>query len=344
VASETPAVAEALRAGERSLDRLAAIDGGGRFVEGVNAALAAHGHLGQTADDLELPSFGDVPAAYVTEIAKRLEAEAPEAEARRARLAAESDQLAERARRSLADEPEALATFERVLQLAREIGPIKERHNYWIDRGSQAHLRRFVLRVGARLVHDGVIAEPHDVFYLRRSEVGPLLRAPFDRQDLVGGRRRQHELDKRIEPAPEIGAKEIWPEAPTAAEPATSEDSVPAPEPPTEADDVLRGIGASAGVVRGRARVVAGAEEFGRIGHGDIIVCHASNPSWVPVLAIAAGLVTDVGGLLSHAAVVAREFGLPAVVGVRGALLTIQDGREIEVDGIAGTVRLVAHM
>jgi pyruvate,water dikinase len=343
IAAATPAVAAALRSGVRSLEQLSAVDGGATFVEIVNGVLATHGHLGQTADDLELPSFADVPSALMTEVAKRLDADTPDAEARRARLTAEAEELAQRARLRLADQPAALASFEAVLHLAREIGPIKERHNYWIDRASQAHLRRFVLRVGARLVREGVIAEPHDVFYLRRSEVGPLLRRPDDRRGLVATRRRQHEIDRRIQPAPEVGAKEIWPDAPTAAEPATSEDPAPAPEPPSDAA-VLRGIGASAGVVRGRARVVAGAEEFGRIGHGDIIVCHASNPSWVPVLAIAAGLVTDVGGLLSHAAVVAREFGLPAVVGVRGALLTIQDGREIEVDGIAGTVRLVAHM
>jgi pyruvate,water dikinase len=337
MARAAPALLATIRSGERSLDALAAVDGGSGFVQAVRATLEVHGHLGQTADDLELPSFGEVPAAYVTEIAKRLDADAPDAEGRRAGLAAAADLQATRARERLAHQPEALATFDRVLALAREIGPIKERHNYWIDRAALAHLRRFVLRAGARLVREGVIGTPEDLFYLRRDEVPPLLRGPEDRRGMVTERREQHELDKRLQPAPEVGATE----APSGAPDEEPEEGAGVELSPPEDADILRGTGASAGVVRGLARVVAGAEEFGRIRHGDIVVCHASNPSWVPVLAIAGGLVADIGGVLSHAAVVAREFGLPAVVGVQGATTTIEDGREIEIDGTAGTVRLV---
>ena len=105
--------------------------------------------------------------------------------------------------------------------------------------------------------------------------------------------------------------------------------------------DVLRGTGASAGVVRGPARVMLTQDEFGRIEPGDIIVCPSSNPSWVPVFTIAGGLVTNTGGVLSHAAVVAREFGLPAVVGTVDATTRIADGRLVEIDGTAGIVRLL---
>ena len=82
-------------------------------------------------------------------------------------------------------------------------------------------------------------------------------------------------------------------------------------------------------------------DDFGRIQPGDIIVCPSSNPSWVPVFAIAGGLVTNTGGVLSHAAVVAREFGLPAVVGTGDATARIADGRTVEIDGTRGTVRLL---
>ena len=78
-----------------------------------------------------------------------------------------------------------------------------------------------------------------------------------------------------------------------------------------------------------------------RIRPGDIIVCPSSNPSWVPVFMVAGGLVTNTGGVLSHAAVVAREFALPAVVGVADATRTIPDGQPIEIDGTLGTVRLL---
>ena len=82
-------------------------------------------------------------------------------------------------------------------------------------------------------------------------------------------------------------------------------------------------------------------DAFGHVQPGDILVCPASNPSWVPVFTIAGGLVTNTGGVLSHAAVVAREFGLPAVVGVVEATSKIADGRTVEIDGTAGTVRLL---
>jgi pyruvate,water dikinase len=87
---------------------------------------------------------------------------------------------------------------------------------------------------------------------------------------------------------------------------------------------------------------VAGVDEFERIRPGDIIVCTFTNPSWVPVFTLAGGLVTDLGGVTSHPAVVAREFGLPAVVGSRTATTRIADGQEIEIDGTAGTVRLIS--
>ena len=100
-------------------------------------------------------------------------------------------------------------------------------------------------------------------------------------------------------------------------------------------------MGASAGVVTGTARVTLSPADFERIRPGDIIVCPSSNPSWVPVFAIAGGLVTNTGGVISHAAVVAREFGLPAVVGTVDATTRIADGRSVEIDGTRGTVRLL---
>jgi pyruvate,water dikinase len=102
----------------------------------------------------------------------------------------------------------------------------------------------------------------------------------------------------------------------------------------------VRGTGASAGIVRGPARIVLGPDDFDRVQPGDILVAPSSNPSWVGLFAIAAGLVTNTGGVLSHAAVVAREFGLPAVVGTGDATTRIADGQILELDGTTGFVRL----
>ena len=93
-------------------------------------------------------------------------------------------------------------------------------------------------------------------------------------------------------------------------------------------------------MVRSIARVVHGPDDFDRVRPGDIVVARASNPGWVPLFAIAGGFVTDTGGVLSHAAVVAREFGVPAVVGTGDATTRIDDGQIVELDGTTGYVRL----
>jgi rifampicin phosphotransferase len=333
LAAMEPAVAAALRAGNRNPTELTALPGGVAFGAELEAFLERHGHLGQSVDDLMLASWSEDPAPLLGEVAKRLDHRPEAAEARRSRLAKEADELADKVRAAIGDDPERRDRFERLLEDARRIGPITEIHNYWIDRMSQANMRRVALRAGARLVREGVVDRPEDVFYLDRDEVAELLLTPVDRRALVAERREVHERQRRMKPPSIVGKA---PEPPSG--PADRFDGAHVES--TEAD-VLRGTGASGGVVRGTARVVLTSAEFGRVQPGDIIVCPSSNPSWVPVFTIAGGLVTNTGGILSHAAVVAREFGLPAVVGTRDATTRIHDGQQLEIDGSAGTVRLL---
>ena len=104
--------------------------------------------------------------------------------------------------------------------------------------------------------------------------------------------------------------------------------------------DTLKGSGASAGKVRARACVMRGPEDFSRMQPGDIIVAVITTPAWTPLFARAAAVVTDIGGPLSHSSIVAREYGIPAVLGTGAATHRIQDGQMITVDGNAGTVSL----
>ena len=298
----------------------------------IQRFLDEHGHLGQAFDDLALPSWAAEPAMLVAELAKRL-ADPPERHAeRRARLRQDAARLLAAARDRLADLPDERAELERRFELASEIGPLTEVHNYWIDRMSQDRLRSLALRVGRRLVREGSIGDPADVLYLHRDEVTELLRTPADRGAIVAERRAEQARQRTLKAPSKLGREE--PDFGV-----TSRFDVPR-EQAGDAE-VLKGTGASAGVVRGPARVALGSEDFERIQRGDIIVCPSSNPSWVPVFAIAGGLVTNTGGVLAHAAVVAREFGLPAVVGVAGATQRIADGQTVEIDGTAGTVRLL---
>ncbi|MDX6283137.1 MAG: pyruvate, water dikinase, partial [Kribbellaceae bacterium] len=101
---------------------------------------------------------------------------------------------------------------------------------------------------------------------------------------------------------------------------------------------VLRGVGGSAGVASGPARVVEGVGDFGRVEVGDILVCRFTDPAWTPLFGVVAGVVTEVGGRLSHAAIVARERRIPAVLGVSGVMSAVEDGQVITIVGDAGTV------
>ena len=104
--------------------------------------------------------------------------------------------------------------------------------------------------------------------------------------------------------------------------------------------DVLRGIGAGGGQVTATARVLHGPEDFERLQPGDVLVAVTTTPAWTPLFAKAAAVVTDIGGPLSHSSIVAREYGIPAVMGVAAATRRIRSGQSVTVDGSAGEVRL----
>ena len=331
LASANPALARLLATQSGvSPDDIARVPAAEAFSSELGAFLERHGHLGQNWDDLLLPSWGEEPDRLLAEVAKRVEHPPEPAHDRAARLAAEADALADSFRARVAGDPAKQAEFERLLAVAREIGHLTETHNYWIDRMGQARLRTLALRVGRRLVDARVVERHEDVFYLHRGEIAELLRRPADRTALVASRRADLARWSTVRPPAVVGRpKEAEPATRFGGDTFTSDDAA-----------VLRGTGASAGIVKGPARVVLGPDDFGRVGPGDVIVAPSSNPSWVPLFTIAAGLVTNTGGVLSHAAVVAREFALPAVVGTADATTRIRDGQLIEIDGTTGYVRL----
>jgi pyruvate,water dikinase len=110
------------------------------------------------------------------------------------------------------------------------------------------------------------------------------------------------------------------------------------PAPPADPDRQLSGVPTSRGVHRSTARVVSGVSEAGRVQPGDIVVIPYSDVGWTPMLARAGGIVAESGGLLSHSSIVAREFGIPCVVSVPGAM-RIPDGAVVRVDGFTGDVQ-----
>ena len=122
-------------------------------------------------------------------------------------------------------------------------------------------------------------------------------------------------------------------------EQATSQAKASALAGPTSDSGVLQGVGGSPGVASGPARVVEGVEDFGRVEAGDILVCRFTDPAWTPLFGVVAGVVTEIGGRLSHAAIVAREHRIPAVLGVPGVMSALDDGQSITITGDTGLIR-----
>lgn len=287
----------------------------------LGAFLERHGHLGQMGLDLSAPPWADQPELIRAQIERQAADGAEEPAARRARLAAQCDAIIAADRAHLGDRPDDLARYDAALTLAIGAAPIAEDHNYWIDRMSLAYLHRIALDAGRRLAVGGCVTELDDVFFLHIDEVRDLLLAPRDERELVTRRRTEHKRNLRRRPPAYLGV-------------------APVEAAPLSASADLRGTGACAGRAKGHARIVRTTADFAKVGRGDIVLCRTANQSFVPLFSRAAGMITENGGLLSHASVCAREFGLPAVVGVPQALERIADGRLVELDGRSGQVWL----
>jgi pyruvate,water dikinase len=331
------AVREAIASGVRSPRALAAVAGGGAFVRALDDFLAIHGDIGQESLDLESPAWRDEPEKLIAVIAQRLGSGGDDPATRRAKVRARADDIIARARERLADRPDDLARFDEILAAAASAGPLTEEHNYWIDRPAHAHARRLALAFGSRLAREGTLESPEEIFLLYVPEVADALRDPGSRADLVSRRRRELARWRHLHAPKTIGAP---PSAPGPVTPGVSLERVDFDYRVEQTGgDLLRGVAASAGTARGPARLIGNEGDFAKMRAGDVLVCRSSTVSWVPLFTVAAAVVTEIGGSLCHAAVVAREFGVPAVVAVGGALSTLTDGEPLEVDGNAGTVR-----
>jgi phosphohistidine swiveling domain-containing protein len=273
---------------------------------------------------------------YITQPDRDLAAET-------ARLAAERERLLAEVRAQMADYPQPVtAHFEFLLKAAQEGSVLTEDHGFWIDFRGWYPVRCMFLEFGRRFAQAGVLEQPHDVFFLTLDEVRETAQAlpSMDRHPLVAGRQAELAYFRGIQPPPALGTP---PAGPPADDPVsrTIGKFFGAP-PPTSLDPtVLQGNAGSSGTARGPAKVVRSLAEAAKLEPGDILVAETTAPPWTPLFASAAAVVTDTGGILSHCAVVAREYGIPAVVGTGTATSVIQDGQMVEVDGHTGTVRIL---
>jgi rifampicin phosphotransferase len=321
---------------ERDLHTLAKLRASGdqpAFANALATFLAStHGNLGNAGEDVRQPVWRDDPNRLLADLDRRIAAPGEDPDARHTRLIAEGDAVEARVRETLRDRPADLARFDEVLATARDAAPLTEEHNYHIDRQMQAIMRRLVLAFGARLVADARLDAVEDIWYFHVKELSAALRDDRPLRELAKARANEYAGWRRLRHPKTLGAP------PGPLHVISSRTDLGYRRQQDDAG-VLRGAGASAGVRRGRVCIVRGVADFPKLKAGEVLVCRSSNVSWIPLFTIAAAVVTEVGGALSHAAVVAREFGVPAVVGCGVAFEVLRDGQLVEVDGDQGTVR-----
>jgi pyruvate,water dikinase len=249
-----------------------------------------------------------------------------------------------------ADDHEA---FRRLLPVAQQVYAFQEDHGFYIDAGSTAALHRTLMACGRRLVRFGLLQRAEDVFFLTFSELVEVL-GDLARDEKIG---TYHHL--ALVPSLVAERKEQWEVAseadapltvgnvpPTMADPIALKvfgivDEVLHPKGEKEVVERLEGFPGAAGLVEGPARVILSFEEFPTLKSGEILVCPATSTAWTPLFLKIAGVVTDTGGMLTHAAIAAREYGIPAVVGTWNATNSIRDGDIIRVNGTAGVVQVL---
>jgi pyruvate,water dikinase len=214
-----------------------------------------------------------------------------------------------------------------LLRRSRDLSGIREWPKYYFV-ALTAKTRASLLIVGAGLAELGRLETDDDIFFMTLPEARAGL-SGTDLRPLVEQRRERYATELGRRHVPRLLLSD-------------GTEPTPAPDPRATAEGGMIGTPASSGTVRGRARVIL--DPVGaHLEPGEILVAPSTDPGWTPLFLTAAGLVMEMGGAMSHGSVVAREYGIPAVVGVDSASVRIETGQTVEVDGTRGVVRIIGE-
>jgi pyruvate,water dikinase len=234
--------------------------------------------------------------------------------------------------------------------------PYVENHNFYVEHWAHSVVFRKMKELGDVFVKAGFFTDRNDVFYLKRDEVNEALwdmysawavgttsRGPAYWPREIQRRRGIVEALREWSPPPALGEPpEVVTEPFTIMLWGITSDSIEMWLGAGDGDgDDLHGFAASPGIAEGPARVISSADEIGELLEGEILVAPITAPSWAPVFSKIEAAVTDIGGMMSHAAIVCREYGLPAVTGTAFATRNIKTGTRIRVDGSSGKVTVL---
>jgi phosphohistidine swiveling domain-containing protein len=330
------------------IPKLEQTDAGRKFVKKLRDWLHENGWRMQRMAEINEPCWIEDPSPVMLYIRNYIEKGGGfDLEVTRRKLAEEREKaVANFMKRVPAEKKE---WFLALIRLAQKASSYSEEHNWYCDLYSHAMIRRNCLGIGRRLVQAGTIDKPEDTFFLNPDEIERVIMVPerHDLRPLVARRRKEWEQWQTRPNPPVFTTRANIGEA-------VMQDIIPAMDaiaikivvgempkvrPELKAD--LYGLAGATGIAEGPARVVMSFEELPQVQMGDILVAPATFPSWTPVFSRIAGVVIDRGGTLGHAAIVGREFGIPAVVNTFEATAKIKTGMRIRVNGTEGTVYIL---
>ena len=315
----------------------------------VNVGDGFYHHHRSWNDDLSMP-FASLPG-YIANVKAGEPVERPIE-----KLMAERQQLIDNYR-DLLNSDEERAAYDQMIQLAHRVFPYVEGHKFYCEHWYTNLFFNKIREFGALLAEHGFFPNAEDIFHLTHYEVEAAIvdlmiswsngspprglvrwTAIVEERKAAIAEWAKHETPPALGPVPDViddpAIVMLWGITRENLETWLAADE-------RRDSNEIRGFAASNGVVDGVARVVMSVDEIDRLRHGDILVCHITNPSWAPVFQKIAAAVSDIGGSMSHAAIVAREYGLPAVVGTGTATQKIRDGQRIRVDGGQGVVTIL---
>ena len=307
----------------------------GEFAQRFAAFLHEYGYRGPSEWDVGQHSWEtkpELPLALIDRLRHLEDSAAPAL--RREGHAAESAEALQKALALLGDNEEAVQTLHMAIASARRFAA-------WRERGKTSavmalnEVRVALFELGRRLVAAGDLDHPEQVMMALESELDILSTHGGSLTETLREREQKWKELFDLEPPMWVVGTEPVPALSTVPRRGGTHQETVRP------GDVLTGAPASAGIARGRARVVSSTSQIAAFEPGEILVAPQTDPSWTPLFMVAAGVVVDVGAMGSHAMIVSRELGIPCAAGVAGATARIPDGTLLEVDGSSGTVTVL---
>ena len=304
------------------------------------------------------PSIEETPSLTLQLIAGQLQSGYDPA-ARASEAARRRETLLQAAHDLLADRTDTdRALFERALRRAERWYGVREDKASMTWSEQFGLIRQVALDMGRRLAESSVLDDPEDVFFLGSEEAGAALAArnsgtaPECREVVRRRRAERAWVDAHPGPLtygpeqdPRAGLEDLPPEIRFVTEAQlwlVERGGHFVASPPQSAGTQIAGVAASSGTYTGTARVLLGEADFDKLQPGDVLVCPTTSPAWSVLFPNVSALVTDAAAVLSHSAIIAREFRIPAVVGTGNATELLRDGQQVTVDGTAGTVEVLA--